>query len=525
MSQPIPKNDHLEQSDPLLTPQVFRNYDELKGGEGKQVHFRQHRYQVSEILARVKSLDPRFQTQGFEGELVDFSISGVRCRVQGAVEAVTGTQIDIGRLLIGHDVFYEGRVRVAHKTVEPARNGDGERTLVGLSLLDDVIDIPRIFRSRSSAEMRAAMEDTDTLLSCREISTPYRRTVSDFAFLVSSYRNLMARQEEELEVLGLANRRDVQEEVLEAAWRNLKGPIYDLQGRLDDLTRDHYEDREMQRIYRDYTSPLITPLLIEGPFFHRSWSKPLGYPGDYMIMQQLYDHAWEGRSLFSRLIHRYGVEHIMGEAVRSRKRLLRREIEMVVGRTPVVGDEPVRIVSLGSGPAREIIEFVREYDGDKPVEFVMIDQDNTALGDVNTILAPMVLKSGGRVRTRFLYIAFEDLINSGERLMNLERGDLVYCAGMFDYLGREKAEAVISDLFSRVKPAGTLIVGNFGGDPRPPAAWMISYTTDWNLRYRSRAEMTDLGAVLEDTRVVEVVTEETGTHFFVRAVKSAEWTN
>ena len=212
MSQQSLKPERLEQSDPLLTPRVFRNYDELKGGEGKQIHFRQHRYQVSEILARVQSLDPRVLTAGFEGELVDFSISGVRCRVHGAVTAETGDQIDIGQLLIGNDLFYRGRMRVAHRSVEPPRNGDGERTLVGLNLLDDVIDIPRIFRARSSAEMRSDMDDTAALLTERDISSAYRRTVADFAFLVSSYRNLMAQQEAELAELGLASRRDVQEE-------------------------------------------------------------------------------------------------------------------------------------------------------------------------------------------------------------------------------------------------------------------------------------------------------------------------
>ncbi|MFH1530083.1 MAG: hypothetical protein ABIK09_05030 [Pseudomonadota bacterium] len=522
MSQVFLKSERLEQSDPLLTPRVFRNYDELKGGEGKQIHFRQYRYQVSEILARAQSLDPRILTEGFEGELVDFSISGVRCRVHGAVPAQTGDQIEVGRLLIGDELFYEGRVRVAHKTVEPPRNGDGERTLVGFNLLDDVIDIPRIFRSRSSAEMREAMSDTAEILTDRDISPAYRQTVADFAFLVSSYRNLMARQETEIEELGLANRADVQEEVLQSAWEHLRGPIEELQERLDSLTRDHYYDRRMQELYRSYTSPLVTPLLIEGPFFHRSWSKPLGYPGDYVIMQQIYNRAWEGGNLFSRLIHRFGIEHVMAEAVRSRKRLLRREIEMIVGRTPVRGDEPVRIISLGSGPAREIIEFVRDYDGDKLVEFVMIDQDNTALGDVNAVLAPLVLKSGGRIRTRFLYIAFSDLIGSRERLVELARGDLVYCAGMFDYLATKKAEAVIIDLFSRVKPGGTLVVGNFGGGPKPPSAWVTTYTIDWFLRYRSREEMQAIGDVLSETRSVEVITEETGIHYFIRAVKKSE---
>ena len=104
---------------------------------------------------------------------------------------------------------------------------------------------------------------------------------------------------------------------------------------------------------------------------------------------------------------------------------------------------------------------------------------------------------------------------------------LVACAGCGESRGAvvEGPGSGVSDLFSRVKPAGTLVVGNFGGDPRPPAAWMISYTTDWNLRYRSRAEMTARGEVLEDTQSMEVVTEETGTHLFVRAQKISQWKN
>ena len=518
MSSRYQESERFEQSDPLIAPRVFRNYDELKGGEGKNINFRQQRYQVSKILARVKSLDPRILTKEFEGELVDFSISGVRCSVYGAVPVETGDFLEVGKLVIGDEVFYEGRLRVAHKTFEPA-NGTAEKTLIGLNLLDAVIDIPRIFRVRSNAEMIADMGNTAVVLSSRDIAPAYRQAVSEFVFLVGSYRNLMARQEQELLDLGLANRQDVQEEVLQTAWENLKGPITELQDRLHGLTQPSYRDREIQELYRRFTMPQVTPLLIEGPFFYRSWAKPLGYPGDYVIMRLLYDRAWEGNGLFSKLIHRYSVEDVMAQAVRSRKRLLRREIEVIVGRTSVRDGEPVRIVSLGSGPACEIIEFAQEYDGVKPVEFVMIDQDNTALGEVAAAMAPIVQKSDGRIRSQFLYVSFADLIGNQDLLRSLDNGHLVYCAGMFDYLSTRKAKAVIVGLFGKVIPGGTLIVGNFGWDPSPAAAWAITYALDWSLRYRSRKEMQAICDVLPGTEKAEVITEETGTHYFIRASK------
>lgn len=502
--------------DPLLCQTAYLNYEQLEGGDGKHVHFRQKRYNVEELLADVRSLRPRILTSAFDGDLVDFSISGALACTPTKLDLPQGSILEWVCVQIGHEILYQGKARIAHLAA-----CDQGTVQVGLQLLDSIIDVPRVFWLRSSAAMKEELDRYQQLRSRDPIAPAYKAKVSDFLQMLLRYRAALQRREQELEEADPNTRARVEKELLEMAWESFRPTIFELQGELDNLTKHFYFDRMMQEIHRQYTMPILTPHYSPAPFLFRIWHKPLGYPGDYRAMEHIYDRKWEGKTLFAKLMHRYGIEHMLAEAVRCRKELMKRCIFEAASRVRQEGKgRPCRVTSLGSGPAREMVEYLDEAKSSPPMNFTLIDQDNGALTLVNTLLSERSLRFHVPVQANYLYISIKDLIENRKLFESLEQNDLVYCSGLFDYLNMSNAKLVGKALMSRVRPGGELVLGNFAGPPQH--AWALSYVLDWNLRYRSREEMLDMASVLEDASDdVRVVTEETGTHFFIRAIKKA----
>ena len=68
--------------------------------------------------------------------------------------------------------------------------------------------------------------------------------------------------------------------------------------------------------------------------------------------------------------------------------------------------------------------------------------------------------------------------------------DLVYSAGLFDYLSDPIANKAATKMFESVESGGKMIIGNFNVD-NPNMAEM-DYALDWKLIYRSEDDLLNL---------------------------------
>src|SRR5690606_32081971 len=91
-------------------------------------------------------------------------------------------------------------------------------------------------------------------------------------------------------------------------------------------------------------------IIFEAPFANRVYYKPLGYAGDYEMMNIIYRKEAEGKSLYAKCMHKYFVDKPAATAVRNRAIYLNGRIKEVI-RTHK-SDEPIRILSVASGPAK-----------------------------------------------------------------------------------------------------------------------------------------------------------------------------
>lgn len=221
-------------------------------------------------------------------------------------------------------------------------------------------------------------------------------------------------------------------------------------------------------------------LVQQDPFTHRAASKPRGYAGDAVMMDYIYtatppeDTTALGRELFSATT-RAG----MGLSVVYRRHLLRSLIDDAV----VQHDAP-RLLSVASGHCRELQGSLVAH-ADFAGEFVALDQDALSCAEVAACHA---CQTGSAVR----------VINQGVRELttgplaeSLGHFDLIYSAGLYDYLPDGLARRVTRRLLQMLRPGGRLLIANFvpGGTGRG----YMELFMDWSLILRNESAMRALG--------------------------------
>src|SRR5439155_21939800 len=87
------------------------------------------------------------------------------------------------------------------------------------------------------------------------------------------------------------------------------------------------------------------------------------------------------------------------------------------------------------------------------------------------------------------------------RKADLGQYDLVYAAGLFDYLAAPVAAALTRRMFDMVRPGGLMLIPNFLTGTRD-RGYMESFM-DWHLIYRDEAEMRSLASALPQNAVAD----------------------
>lgn len=215
--------------------------------------------------------------------------------------------------------------------------------------------------------------------------------------------------------------------------------------------------------------PLLATLHLE-PLTRRAWDKPRGYPGDAEMIDFVYG-LHPARPLPDTIaapLHHAVTSAVVGRAVRHRLDVLREAIDTTAARTP-----RGRVLALAAGHLREVDD--RTPPG---LDIVAVDQDETSLGHLSRRLA-------GRVTT--VAASIRQLLLGRHPLRDF---DLVYAAGLFDYLDDRVARRLARWMFDRLNPGGTLLIANFV--PEAPGLGYLEAVMDWPLLYRSEAEVARL---------------------------------
>jgi len=236
----------------------------------------------------------------------------------------------------------------------------------------------------------------------------------------------------------------------------------------------------------DFLRQKLNHLIYQAPFAERVFTKPLGYAGDYEMMNLIYKQENVGKSLFARCLQRYYIDEPAAQAVRNRADYLIGVITKALAGAST--DRPFRMLSVACGPAMEWQRLLPQLqDLDKRVIVDLLDQDEHALLSTQNRLRHLRTKHGAQVEFQFVHKAIRNIIVRGTEYKEY---DLIYSAGLFDYLSDPVAFTAAQQLYNNVRPGGKLVIGNF--NVGNPTQVVMDYALDWELIYRSEADLLEL---------------------------------
>ncbi len=259
-------------------------------------------------------------------------------------------------------------------------------------------------------------------------------------------------------------------------------------------------------------------LFLCSPFGQRTFYKPLGYAGDYEMMNMIHRNQPEGGSPYEKLIHFLLVSQWPAQSVRNRVAHLKDHLLQEVARVVRAGRR-ARVLNVGCGPAREVQDFLKESPLGNHVDFVLLDFNEETLGyasaQINRLKGPFSQQT--RVETR--QVSVHHLLRQNAHQVHLAADpgyDLIYCGGLFDYLSPPTCQALVNLFYDWLRPGGMVIAANMSDSK--PFRNFIELVLDWQLIYRDSGEMLAL-APARAREGARVITEPTSVNLFLHLRK------
>jgi len=262
----------------------------------------------------------------------------------------------------------------------------------------------------------------------------------------------------------------------------------------------------------------VHEFFMRAPFMHRCRTKPLGYPGDFEVMRYLYERQFEGQTLLGKAIHLATVYTRGACAVRNRKDLVKDRIREAIA-AHKGSSKPLRIVSVAAGPAQESFELVGELGRDAPeMELVLFDQDKQALSFAHARLSRLAEETLSPIKIIFLHDSIKRLLGDPGIFSEFGPFQVVFAAGLFDYLRFPTAARLSGNLYKNLAPGGTAYIGNMV--PTNPCRWFLEHHLEWFLLYRTREEILEFGRAAAPDAELGIVEEPTGVNPFLSMRRS-----
>jgi extracellular factor (EF) 3-hydroxypalmitic acid methyl ester biosynthesis protein len=468
---------------------------------------RSHRLKVEDLNLRDVTVVADHPTVGtLRGSVADLSLHGMALlvleRPGDAPLVLAGDRLQRMSLLAGGRIIHEGPATVRRVAEQ------SEGLLLGLELEGPGLDLSEIYRHGARRSVADRWEKADQTARFQDISPSFKAWVASLATYLESVQAFLCGEERSIASEDLSTRSALEKEILGVVAPDLARAVCSAASELGSLVEDLSE--EEHATHRAFCRAHLGSFFARSPFMRRAQEKPLGYAGDYEMMNMLYrDHA-EGADLFGRAMNLYATGEAAARANINRIDFLGAKIEACVREG---AGRRVRIASIGSGPGQEIHHLLATRPAlGAFLDIALIDQEERAIAYCERSLSPLAQRTGAVLRV--IPESVRRLLTGRALSSALGERDLIYSAGLFDYLSGRTFSALLATLYDALVPGGVLAVGNVAiGNP---SRWAMEYFSEWFLIHRTSQDLTELGGGLEPRpSVVRVESEPLGVNLFL----------
>lgn len=318
---------------------------------------------------------------------------------------------------------------------------------------------------------------------------------------------LLAQLESSLNDYEYAVGYNLKEEIYEATYMLLQ-PIYEF---LKKKSNDLYHELPPNEIGYNfqYIRQELREFLFLDPFVKRATVKPLGYAGDFEMMDAIYRNTNEGTNLLGKSLHKCTLNLKSAQAVFHRQNFFYRTILDRLKKA----EGKIHVLSVACGPAREVVTLVRNADQsllDK-LSIFLLDQDPRAITEAKHGIRIALLRSKKKLDFHCLNIEISRFAANPKKYVPVSEMDMIYSAGLFDYIKTRTAQKICSHLYSILNPTGEIFLGNFSADSDEIG---IMEVMDWSLIYRTDEELVAFADTITGPKTVGVIDDAFPQKFF-----------
>jgi len=214
-------------------------------------------------------------------------------------------------------------------------------------------------------------------------------------------------------------------------------------------------------------------------------AKPLGYGGDYITMKYIYDYNemnYLGDASYSKLINKYTCSIDVACSNIARKEYFKQQIL-----SNLKNNKITKILSVGSGPARELIELIKLDKINQQLEFYCLDFEQMAIDYVRRQLDNLSFDNNC-LDIKFVKTNLIDLFKDSDLKEYLRGMDFIYISGVFDYLSQRLCCRIVKDMFKLLNSKGRLVVANMSLENSKHRAYYEMFG-EWKMIHRTKEDM------------------------------------
>lgn len=416
------------------------------------------------------------------------------------------------RVMVNDRLLYTGRAVITNLV------NTGIMLILEASLEEEGWMDPDIFaplqqRQGLGQELAALLQDTSRVF---RVSPEFKIIVVDIQTVLTDLRRWLEQVELCVRSLPTGDRleselyaiQEVEKLVLPALW-----PMF--------LKFEEAAEKvppELIPVHRGYIKRQLHPIVLCSPFTYRTYQKPLGYAGDYEMVSMMLRSPYEGSTVFAKLINRVFLESPTVVAHRNRIVYLVERLHEEAERAQAEGRR-LRVFNLGCGPAQEVQRFISTDPLSDYVDLTLVDFNDETLEHTRATLEGLRQQHGRTTGLEFMKKSVHQMLKEAGRPQGSGGGyDLVYCAGLFDYLSDRVCKRLLEIFYDMVAPGGLLIATNVHA--RNPSRHWMECVMDWHLVYRDDDGFLALAPSRAPAGTSVIKAEETGVNIFLEVSKA-----
>ena len=253
-------------------------------------------------------------------------------------------------------------------------------------------------------------------------------------------------------------------------------------------------DAEVMNVWQSVPEVYITKDTMQG----YALLKPHGYSGDYVIIERIYEQWLSPKE------HLINWDRFFHKQEAPRAIINRKKYFLDILDTLQKKDGKRDVLNIGCGPSNDVVEFLSK--GDSHIFFECVDYDKDAIE-----------YSHNKVKEKGFLNHIEFHRENAFKFRPSKQFDLIWSAGLFDYLDEKTFKMLLAKQLAFLKTGGEMVIGNFSLD-NPTRDYMEC--GNWFLYHRSPDDLIKIAGEcgIPDDKI-SVKSESLGVNLFLHVTR------